>query len=166
MPNRRDILPFLYRPQPGGHGVTTRVDLRTLAFFVIILVLIGLAGWLYLRRASEVASYAHEIRVLERDKERLHRELIALRAEVAARGSLGRVLEVGKQFGYHLPASTDTTRHLRLAYQMTLPEPTPTAEPLAGGELLGSPPIKAGGLLGRLLAQLRTWLQTDIEPTP
>jgi len=90
MPRRRQLLPLLYGPRLDGRSVLTKVDLRSLAFFSVMLILIGLAGWLYLRQASEVAAYAHEIRELERDKERLLREITSLRADVAITARLRR----------------------------------------------------------------------------
>ncbi|MBN1402054.1 MAG: hypothetical protein JXA74_14530 [Anaerolineae bacterium] len=90
------------------------MDPRTLAYFGVMLVLIWLAGWLFLHQASEVASYAHEINALMQRKERLHRELVVLRAEVALLGSLSRLQETGTEWGYQLPSASDQQRILRL----------------------------------------------------
>ena len=78
MSDRRDALLFFYRRRPNDPNAGSRVPLRTLAFFGVMIVLIGLAGWLYLHQAAEVAAYAHDIRRLEHERERLHREIIAL----------------------------------------------------------------------------------------
>lgn len=100
----RDRLFMLYGRKPGDAGA--RVDLRMMAFFGIVLLLLALAGWLYLRQASEVAQLASEIRELELEKEARHREIVILRGEVAMLGSLKRVLIEGSEMGYRLPAAS------------------------------------------------------------
>jgi len=100
----RDRLFMLYGRKPGDAGA--RVDLRMMAFFGVVLLLLALAGWLYLRQASEVAQLASEIRELELEKEARHREMVILRGEVAMLGSLKRVLIEGSEMGYRLPAAS------------------------------------------------------------
>jgi hypothetical protein len=164
MSKRRDALPFFYKTWANGRLVTTRLDLRNLAFFAIVLTLIALASWLYLRQASDVAAYAHEIRELERDKERLHREITALRAEVAQLGALERVARAGRELGYTLPDAADKTRRVRVEYQ----PPQPISVTLSAqaefsvtlGTTLEGPGVRAKGLLDRLIEQLRLWLET------
>jgi hypothetical protein len=140
-----------------------RGDIRVYMFFGIMLVLIGLAGWLYLRQASEVAAYAHEIRQLERDQERLHREITALRAEVALAGSLKRALVVGAQAGYTLPDAGDTVRRGRVEYQ-SAPKPTPTMElPKPAGSrpngALGDVQVPGPAFVRHLFEQLKAWIE-------
>lgn len=169
--------PLYVRPRGEAPGGLIRVNVRSLTFFAVLLALIGLGGWLYLQQASEVASLAHEIRVLEREKERTHREIIALRAEVAMLGSLGRVLEAGTQLGYTLPDAFDRQRRLRVVYE---PLPTPdedrversvagVAETPAPGR--GPHEDRAQGMVQRLVEQMRAWLAApvddgDLEPPP
>ncbi len=100
----RDRLFMLYGRKLGDAGA--RVDLRMVAFFGVVLLLLALAGWLYLRQASEVAQLASEIRELELEKEARHREIVILRGEVATLGSLKRVLVEGSEMGYRLPAAS------------------------------------------------------------
>ena len=107
----RDTLFILYRRKSGTPG-GARVDLRMVAFFGILLMILGLAGWLYLRQASDVTDLAHEIRQLELEKEALHRELVLLQAEVAMLGSLNRILYEGIAMGYVLPDASDPSAHL------------------------------------------------------
>ncbi|NLT73822.1 MAG: hypothetical protein GXX94_06450 [Chloroflexi bacterium] len=95
----RLFIPYGRGPRNGG----ARVDLRMVAFFGTVLILLALAGWLYLRQASEVAALASEIRQLELEKEDRHRALVTLRGEVAMLGSLKRVLAEGTELGYALP---------------------------------------------------------------
>lgn len=144
-----------------------RIDVRSVAFFGVLLALIGLGGWLYLQQASEVASLAHEIRVLERDKERLHREITALQGEVAMLGSLERVLEAGAQLGYVMPEAFDQERRLRVVYE-PLAEPTaiPDAIMPASAPTTPQEALTAGGAEGfvqRMVEQLREWIATPVD---
>jgi cell division protein FtsB len=161
VPNRREGIPFLY----WSHNRLNvpHLNLRTVAFFAVLLGLIGLAGWLYLRQVSDVAAYAHEIRLLERQKEQLRREITALRAEVALSGSLARVREEGRKLGYALPETTDASRMARVEYPA--PPSPPQATDAARTDDGGSSPT-AQGLLPTLLAQLRAWIASPAEESP
>lgn len=167
MPIQRDVLLFFYKRRPRHRPGAIRLDPRTLAFFGTILVLLGLAGWLYLTQSSQVARYAHEIQVLERRKERLHRELVALRGEVALAGSLQRVQEAGVALGYILPEAKDTSRRLRLEYQPPTPAPVAANVTVVPGNQ--STPEETSsqrgsqGWLQRLWDQFQTWLHTPVE---
>jgi hypothetical protein len=97
-------------PDNGG----SRVDMRVVLFFGVVLVLLGLAGWLYLRQSSEVAQLASEVREQQLRKEDLHRELVTLNAEVAMLGSLQRVRHYGIEKGYRLANAGDATRQLSI----------------------------------------------------
>jgi hypothetical protein len=162
MPRKRDALPFLSWPRPNLQLGRARGDLRVYLFFGIMLILIGLAGWLYLRQASEVASYAHEIRQLEREQERLHREITALRAEVALAGSLDRALALGAQAGYSLPDAGDTVRRMRVVYQpaplsnatVPLAQPSGSLSDDTVGDQFPGP-----AFLRRWFAQLKAWIE-------
>lgn len=155
--NRRDEVPFSYWPYNRLN--VPHLTLRALVFFAIALGLIGLGGWLYLRQVSEVAAYAHEIRVLERQKEQLRREITALRAEVALSGALARVREEGRKLGYALPEATDGARSARIEVQgvagASLSPTTVQADE--------APPTSATGVLPTLLAQLRAWIASPTE---
>lgn len=164
MPRGRPFLPLLYGRRLSGRSVLTKIDLRSLAFFSVMLVLTGLAGWLYLRQTSEVAAYAHEIRELEAQKERLHRQIVSLRAEVALLGSLQRVQAEGARLGYRLPEASDTAHRLRLVYQPSQPTP---ASASASGE--GEPSAASGPrgprwsvreVFQRLWTQFQEWLES------
>lgn len=157
MPDRRQLTFLFYPRRPGGRSISVRVDVHMLLFFGGMIILIGLAGWLYLQQASQVAAYAHEIRQLEREKEKLHREMVALRAEVAQAGSLRRVHEVGSQLGYRLPDAAESGARLRVQYVIP-PQPTPAAASLTDVQPTDalSEPV---GLLERLGRQLQEWAQ-------
>ena len=165
MPSRREGMPLLtYWRRASQRLQPSRVDPRSIAFFAVLLGLIGLAGWLYLAQASEVASYAHEIRMLQRRKEQLHRELVVLRGQVAQRGALGRVMEIGADLGYRLPDAADREHRLWLEYQIAeasapnapeaVPSRVPDAAPLAERSR-----IWLVRLVGESWDQLRFWLE-------
>lgn len=97
---RRNELFIPYSRRDGQSGV--RVDIRTAVFFGIVLVVLGLASWLYLRQASEAAHLASTVREQLLRREALHRELVILHGEVATLGSLKRVLSQGAEMGYRL----------------------------------------------------------------
>jgi len=170
--DRREGPPLFVRQRGDTTAGLIRVDMRGLTFFAVLLALIGLGGWLYLQQASEVASLAHEIRVLEREKERTHREIIALRGEVALLGSLERVLEAGTRLGYAVPDAFDRQRRLRVVYE---PLPTPATEegPLVQDAAQGASDVtapeveprddRAHGLVQRLVDQMRAWIATPVD---
>ncbi|MEA3408325.1 MAG: hypothetical protein U9R48_09650 [Chloroflexota bacterium] len=121
MPERRKELLVFYERTRRRISMD-KVKPRTLAYFSVMLLLIGLAGGLYLHQASEVAAYAKEIRRLQTRKDRLHRELVVLEGEAAVLGSLERVMRSGKDLGYHFPEAADVEK--RLTIECT---PTPRA---------------------------------------
>jgi hypothetical protein len=126
-----------------------------MAYFTVILVLVGLAGWLYLYQASQVALYAHEIRQIQQDKEWLRREIIALRAQVAQYGALEHVMDVAQAKGYSLPSATDRTKLIIL----DVPVIEPTAAPVPGGSQAGPQTRSAPrSFWGELLDQFRAWM--------
>ncbi|HHX63907.1 MAG TPA: hypothetical protein GX702_03340 [Chloroflexi bacterium] len=158
MPNRRDTLLFFYKRRPDRRPAGYRVDPRTVGYFIVMILLIGLAGWLYLHQASEAAGYAHEIRELERRRERLGREIVALRADVAKLGSLERILSVGEELGYSLPEASDMARRLRVEYPV-MPDPAPA--PVADiGQGTVDRVAEPKGILHTLQRQLEEWLES------
>ena len=160
--NRRDALPFsLYHRRKPKRTGPSRVNLRSVAFFVSAVLLIGLVGWLYLLQASEVAGYAHDIRQLQEQKEQLHRELVVLQGQVAEAGSLRKVMEASSQLGYSLPDALDAQRRLRVGYT-PLAKPTPVAQveeqpsETAQGQAAG----RFQSVIANLMEQVKAWLNT------
>ncbi len=106
------FIPYSRRDsQRGG----PRADMRIVAFFAVVLIALGLAGWLYLRQASEVTHLASAVRQQELKKEALRRELVILNAEVAMLGSLKRVLQEGVEMGYVLPDAANPAQSLTVS---------------------------------------------------
>jgi len=125
MTHRRDkLLIFYWKPGPQG-GPVLRVDVRMVVYFVLLLLVLGLAGWLYLTRITEVAEYAYEVRELERRREELRREITILRAEMARLGSLERILQEGRMRGYRLPSAADPSSQIVIEVAVPLETPTP-----------------------------------------
>ncbi len=104
-----------------SHGVNGRqrsspitMDVRTVAYFAVLVLIVGLAGGLYLYRQSQVDAYARQAYELYLRKQRLRREISNLRAEAARRGSLERIYRVGELRGYGLVKVGDTERHIEV----------------------------------------------------
>jgi cell division protein FtsB len=161
MASRRDTLLFFYKRRRGPRPPLIKVDPRTLAYFGVILILIGLAGWLYLSRASEVAAYAREIRELEREKDQLHRRNVALRAEIAELGSLERVLGVGRELGYVLPRARDTERRMQVVYH-------PVRESIESSGIQDDDSVAPErdtirAFIQRLATQFTAWIESPLD---
>lgn len=164
---RRSGSPFFYVRRREGRPGGARVDMYNLVFFGAVLALLALASFLYLRQSSEVATYARDIRELQRQMEWLHREITTLKTEVAMAGSLTRTLELGQQMGYRLPDAGDADRRLRIEYQVP-PRPgrdevsTPNIdEPLVS--FWQDPRAYLAGQFQRLLQQMAAWLEAPVS---
>ena len=159
---KKDVLLFFYKRRPWPRPLVFRADRRSLGYFTAMLLLIGLAGWLYLYQASAVAGYSREIRGFERRKERLRRELIAMQAAVAMAGSLEHILQVGSEMDYRLPSASESGRHIRLQYRSPDGAAATREKGLADQASAGRPSREA--ILGRLVDQLEVWLQEPVGP--
>lgn len=151
----RLFIPYGRRPGEGG---SARVDLRMVAFFAVVLLLLALAGWLYLRQASEVAELASEIRQLEMDKEARHRELVTLHGQVAMLGSLKRVLNEGIEMGYRLPDVSSGTGQLVIECSTNCVAPDPAGNSAAVADS-GDVGAGASDLWNGLLGRLGDWIK-------
>ena len=161
MTDRQSFLPFLYGRQPGIRPSGSNASPTGLFYLATMITLIGLAGWLYLHQASQSATYAREIRDLAQVKERLHRDIVALRAEVAELGAYKRVLDIGEARGYAMPSVAEPSRYVVVPYHAPLPE---ASEPsVAGIRVEVRRPASHGTGLGRdlirsLVDELESWL--------
>jgi hypothetical protein len=166
---QRTLVLFFYRGRLRSRQAVMRLNAQTVAYFAAMLVLIGLAGWLYLHQASEVAAYAHEIRLLEQRKEEIHRELVALRGEVAMLGSLERTQAIGRQAGYRLPEVTERDRQIYLLLdQAPVNEDVSASGAAQRGSLPprdseGAATERALGFFEGLIDQLLTWMAMPID---
>ncbi len=178
----RSLILFFYRGRLRSRQAVIRLDAQTVAYFAAMLVLVGLAGWLYLHQASEVAAYAVEIRQLEQRKEERHRELVALRGQVAMLGSLERTLAIGSQAGYRLPQVTgdgiadgiarDRPLHLvvdqapsseRSGVGSNARRIAPSAQGAGGRPVARIATERKSGLLESLIDQLLTWMEMPAD---
>ena len=153
--------PFSYRPgRRDDLPPLIRIDARTLAYFAVMLVLLWLAGWLYLRQTSEVALYSHEIRALLGHKEQLRRDMIVLRADIAQAGSLQSLQAAAVEWGYTLPAASDPRRQLRLVVPVapTAPAAAPLAATPTPPQAAPQPDAGRGNVAG-WMQTLRQWVQ-------
>jgi len=160
MPGRRDALTMLYRRRLAG-GRPTRIEPRVLAYFGVMLVLIGLAGSLYLYQSSEVAAYSREIRELEVKKERLRHSLVSLQAEAASLGALSRVRGFADELGYVLPEAGDTTRRLHTTVTLPTKGAGQTAAAVAPESTQVDTP--ESGTLSRMMTSFRRWMEEPVE---
>lgn len=79
----------------------------------VVLLLLALAGWLYLSTTVRVDTLAVQIHQLELQKEELRREIVRMNAELATKESLERVRREAQRLNYtpqradqHLPVPT------------------------------------------------------------
>jgi hypothetical protein len=153
----RLFIPYGRRPGEGG----ARVDLRIIAFFGVVLLLLALAGWLYLRQASEVAELASEIRELELEKEARQRELVTLRGEVAMLGSLKRVLVEGIDMGYRLPdaALSEELLVIECSTNCTAPEIAPANAAVANS---ADAEVSDSGLWNGIVERFSRWIRMGL----
>ncbi len=134
---RDDSLLILRGGVRGKKFVGLRVEVRPVLFGLVASILVALAGWLYLEQASRVIAQAHEILLLEQEKENLTHEIVSLQAEIARLGALQRILREGEHIQYRLPEAGDRTQrlYLDLAPQASAPalpavsEAPPTVAP-------------------------------------
>lgn len=170
---RRPLSLLFYRrqeaPGPGG----TLADVRTLVYFGSLVLLVGLAGWLYLYQTTYAAQVAFDVRRLERRKERLHRIIVSLHAQVAVKGALTPVLESERTADYGFPRASAAQR--RISYELPPPGGGPVAEDAesipATGEVPGdttesraAKPARPLGAWQRLLQQLDAWMTQPVMP--
>jgi LPXTG-motif cell wall-anchored protein len=95
------------RPEPPwitGLGQSRELpqtgDLAQYLIVAVILLLLALAGWLYLSTTVRVDTLAVEIHQLELQKEERRREIVRMNAELATKESLERVRQEAQRMGY------------------------------------------------------------------
>jgi len=103
------------------------------------------------------------VRQLQGQKERLRREITALRSEVAVAGSLSRLRALAKEMGYVLPEATDPVRHLVIEYEMPDAEESRVADGPQADGVLTAGDSAIGGRVRAMVAQLGEWLGAPIE---
>ncbi|MHB1354925.1 MAG: hypothetical protein ACYCZF_02995 [Anaerolineae bacterium] len=160
MSQDRNQVPYIPNVQPYTINPTTQMEYRRLAIIAVGLVLAALAAGLYLRQASTVATYAHDIRELEVRKEKLRYEIQALRADSGRLGSLERLLAAAQQMGYHQLAASDDQNRQTVTYPL---------QPSSGDRGLGEEistsaktnQAQEANLFRRLWQRFQAWLRAD-----
>lgn len=161
MPSRRDVLLLFHNRRTSGKAAA-KVELRSLAYFGVMLVLIGLAGGLYLHQSSKVAEYARDIRVLEAKKEDLRRGIVSQRAQIAMLGSLDRITRVAHELGYELPPSNSKGQHLWATYPAEAPA---SSEFLAATQDTGpdsGPAPRKASMFEKMVEQFSNWMSEPV----
>ena len=109
----QDQEPLLLRGRSRGRRVSgLAVEVRPVILGLVAMVLVTLAGWLYVEQATQVTEVAHEILTLDQESQQLRQEIMILRAEIARLGALHRLREEGERLGYTLPDADDAARRL------------------------------------------------------
>ena len=83
--------------QPHGLGP---MDLRRALRWLVLVVVAGLVGWVYLSQASRVAETEHHIRELRQQRDELQRQNDQLTYEVGRLGSVERLTRRARDLGY------------------------------------------------------------------
>jgi len=156
----RERSPLVYVQRFSERAGLPHIAVRSVVFFVVLLIVVGLAGWLYLHQASEVAAGLQRIRRLQNANDTLQQEILSLRSQVALLGSLKHVQELGVRRGYVSPESSGPSGYLLLPYSAGDVGGAPAAS--TGPETQDAPLPSAvrdpRGLGQRLMEQLRTWM--------
>ena len=158
MPQRRDKLLQFDERISTSRISAMRVEPRMMAFLATILLLIGLAGWLYLYQVSTVAGYSRELRELQERKAVLRGEIGDLQAELAATDTLTETLAWGTEHGYALPSMDNPGRHV---YVTVDPD---RMKKSADGDQSEPPDLITADWGDRVLEQLDRWITTPAEP--
>lgn len=129
------------------------VERRVLRLIFLGLVVLSLAGLLYLTQASAVTTANYEIQELQREKQRLQRERDRLRADIAALTSPQYVEARAQALGFRTlpPAEFLVVTEVPIVAQQ-LPVTSPSKSPPAPLEML--------------LTRTSVWLQTAIGLLP
>lgn len=158
MSQDRNQVPYIPNIQLHTINLTAQMEYRRLALIAVGLVLVALAAALYLRQASTVAAYAHDIRELELHKEKLRYEIQALRADSGQLGSLSRLQASAQQLGYHQLAASDLQHRLHLTYDAPQVGPD-SVKPASALPVTND--IQETSLVGRLWQRFQAWLRAD-----
>ena len=159
MSQDRSQAPYIPSTQPHTIRPVAQMEYRRLGLIAVGLVLAALAAGLYLRQASTVATYAHDIRELEARKELLRYDIQALRAEAGQLGSLERLQLAAQQMGYHQLAVTDSQHRQTVTYPLQ-----PSPEGRGQGEGISSANTSLAqepNLFRRLWLRFQAWLRAE-----
>lgn len=137
------------------------VERRVLRLIFLGLVVLSLAGLLYLTQASAVTTTDYEIQELQHEKQRLQRERDRLRAEIAVLTLPDNVEARAQALGFRAspPAEFLVVNEVPIMAQRS-----PTSS--SGLRARTSSPERPPAPLETLLTRTSTWLQTAIRLLP
>jgi hypothetical protein len=158
MSQDRSQVPYIPSTQPLTVNQVAQIDYRRLGLMAVGLVLLALAAGLYLRQASTVAGYAHDIRALEVRKELLRYEIQALQTDAGQLGSLERLQAAASQLGYHQLLASDTGHRLQVTYPAPASQPGMKAQEAT---TIASNQVQATNLFHQLWLRFQAWLRAD-----
>ena len=154
---------LFYGSRIARTGSGAAIEPRTLIYFGSMIVLVGLACWLYLYQATETTRTAAEIRDLLKQQQRLHLDLVALSAEVALEGAMAPVAESVDGTKYAYSAASDD--HHRLNYTPKGEVETSTAElSAADAEQAPGAITDLAAVWRSLVRQVDDWLGQPVTP--
>ena len=166
MSQDRSQSPYIPSTQPHMISPVAQMEYRRLGLIAVGLVLVALAAGLYLRQASTVATYAHDIRQLEARKEQLRYEIQALRAQAGQLGSLERLQTTAQQMGYHQLLANDLQHRQTVMYpQQPSHEGRGQGEGIWQGEVISTTAsasqVQETNLFQRLWQRFQAWLRAE-----
>ncbi len=136
--------------------VVERYALQLVCFGLLVL---SLAGLLYLTQASALVTTMYQIEELQQEKQRLQRERDRLRAEIARHTTPERIKVRAQELGFESPAQVEYLAIEKLPVPVRKPgrgDPIPEGPELRG---LSSVP----GVLERLLASMATRVEAGVS---
>lgn len=100
MNQQRALFVDLYSRPAAYQRAATRASGRALALIVGLLVLLALAGLLYLSQASTATEMRYALLVRRGEEARLQEEILLLRCQVAQHQSIGSLEERAQRLGF------------------------------------------------------------------
>lgn len=150
----RNQVPYLPSVQPQVMRVAERLEYRRLLIMALALMAAALAGWLYLRQASIVSAYWHEIGTLEARKSELRQSIGSLQVQAAEQVSLVALQASAEELGFRRPAAGETRQHIELV--ISAPAQTQTESPPQQSE-----PAVERNLVRRMWQRFQAWLRAE-----
>jgi len=131
--HERALFVDLYSRPATYQRAATRISSRALALVVGLLLLLTLAGLLYLSQASTAAGMRYSLLQRQREEARLQEQILLLRCEVAQHQSIGALQERAQKLGLVDASPNDP--------QILCSIPAATAE---GAAVTAPPPAERG----------------------
>jgi hypothetical protein len=133
---------------------------KTMAIFLLLLVLASLIGSFYLNQASQTTAAGLDIARLTREREYWRQENADLRKQIAVMESLSRIKARAEELGFVEPEVVEYVVVEHLPTEEALGEDSP---PLSTSERrqLAPQPAPSKDWLGELVAQFESWISID-----